>query len=128
MANEITINISGTLSNSPLQRTFVPAAAQITQVTKRRAGSAQSLTSAWEAVALGDLTAGYVFLTNLDDTFSVDFGPLEAGSGGDGVLCGTLRPSDPPALIPVPSGVTLMVRASGGSGATATVDIEAWSQ
>lgn len=134
MANEITITVRGSLNNSTgtgasrLNRTYEPGTASITQVTKKRGGHGQALTASWEAVDLGDVTAGYAFLQNSDATYNVDYGPLEAGSGGEGVLLGTIRPGDPPVLIPVPAGVTIMVRASGGSGATADVDVECWSQ
>lgn len=133
MSNEITITVSGSLANSsgsgssPLNRTYTHGAAQIDQATKKRAGSSQDLTASWEAVGVGDITSGYVFLLNMDATYSVDYGPLEEGSGGDGVLLGSMAPGDPPALIQLPAGVTIMARASGGSGATATVDVEVWS-
>lgn len=134
MSDEIQITVSGQLSNtsgtgsSPLNRTYSHGVAQIDQTTKRRAGYTQVLTDSWEVISLGDVTAGYLFLLNTDATFNVDIGPDDAGSGTTGVLFGTIRPGDPPALIPIPSGVTVCARASGGSGATASVDVEIWSQ
>lgn len=133
MTSEIRITVSGTLANSsgtgsaPLNRQFSHGTATIDQATKKRAGSSQALTSSWEAVVTGDVTSGYVFLLNTDATYNVDVGPLEAGSGGAGVLLATLKPGDPPMLFDKPATVTIMARASGGSSATATVDVEVWS-
>ena len=133
MSNEISITVTGVLSNtsgagsSPLKRTYTHGTAQMDQATKKRSGESQGLSSSWEAIDLGDLTSGYVFLLNIDATFNVDFGPQDPGSGGDGILLATMRPGDPPALIQLAAGVTIMARASGGSGATATVDVEVWS-
>ena len=62
MSNEIKITVVGELSNTspsgsaPLKRTFTHGTAQINQVTKKRAGESQGLTTSWEAIDLGDLT------------------------------------------------------------------------
>ena len=124
MANEITISVSGSLINGNLKRSYAPGAAQMDQAAKKRSGHSQDLTTSWEAVDLGDVTEGYMFLTNLDGTNAVEFGPLEAGSGGDGVAFGTIAPGDPPQFNHLKSGVTPMVKAAAG---TATVDVEIWS-
>ena len=124
MADEITITISGSLVNGLLKRTYAPGAAQVDQAAKKRSGHSQDLTTSWEAVDLEDVTTGFVFLTNLDATNAVEFGPLEAGSGGDGLSFGILAAGDPPACFHLKTGVTLMVKAAA---ATATVDVECWS-
>lgn len=134
MSDEITITVSGVLANTSgtgsmaLNRTFAPGTAEVDQAAKKRAGESQGLTTSWETVDVGDITSGFVFLTNLDATYTVDYGTLDAGSGGGSTLVGTMAVGDPPALLHLTSGVTYMVRASGGSGATATVDVECWSK
>jgi hypothetical protein len=133
MSGEIKITVSGTLANgsgaSALKRSYGPLTATINQATKARAGTSQLLADSWELLDLGDLASSecYVYLSNLDATYNVEYGPLEEGSGGDGVLLGVIEPGDPPAIIHKQAAVSIMVRSAGGSGATARVDSEAWS-
>jgi len=134
MSDEITITVSGNLNNAtgsgstPLYDTFSHGSAQVDQATKKKGGDSQGLTASWEEVVTGDVTSGFVFLTNLDATYNVDYGPQQTGSAGEGEIAGTILPGDPPALLHLAAGITYMARASGGSGATATVDVTCWSR
>lgn len=132
MTQEITVTISARLKHdsddgTSLSRNFNPGSIQIDQTTARRAGHTQALTATPEVVDTGDITEGYVFLTNLDETYNVDYGPQDEGSGNALVEMGTLDPADPPAFFHLKNGITLMAVAAGGSGATADLDIEVWS-
>jgi hypothetical protein len=125
--SHITISKSAQLNNSPLVRQFNPSAYSADQSTKRRSGQTQSLTTSWENIEFGDVTSGYVFMSNLDATYTVDLGALEPGSGGSTVQFASIPPGGSPPDFHVPSGVTLQARASGGSSATADLDVEIWS-
>lgn len=75
MANEITLTISGTLTNGNLKDQFQPGAVQITQAVARIHSSVVNAATTAEALVLGDITdVGYAFFRNLDATNFVHIG------------------------------------------------------
>lgn len=111
MANEISITISGTLTNGSLKRTFTPGSFNVTQTTAGCHSSLVSMTTAIEQLSKGDVaTFGYCFLTNIDATNEVIYGPHSTTL----VEFGRLK-SGESAAIRVQSGTTIAVRSSAGT-------------
>lgn len=131
----ISYSIQGTLYNTDgtgstaLRDTFGPFTISRTQITKTRGGQPQGLTETWETIDLGELSTLKcdVMFANLDATYTIDIGVLTEGSGGTEVQFGLIDAGGLTPLFTKPAGVYLVARASGGSGATATLDVHAWS-
>jgi hypothetical protein len=93
MANEITIALNVQVLNGYMRSTFQPGQIQAEQSAVGRAGHAQSIGTSAEVVDLGDISAnGLLILRNLDTTNYITYGPQEAGSGGDMVTFGKIKP------------------------------------
>lgn len=123
MSNEIKISLGMVVENGSLKRTINPGLIQVDQAVARRAGHAQTIGAAEEVVDTGDLaTLGYCYLRNLDDTYSIDYGPDSGGSAGTMVAFGTLEPGEI-ALLRLKAGITIKAQATGGSGASADLDV-----
>lgn len=118
MANEITINISGTLSNGSLADTFSDSD-QITQTTQGASQGVVSVTTSEADLSLGSVASGLIILKNLDATNYVKYGPK---SGGAMIEFGRLEPGQV-NLVRLPSGVTLRWIANS---ATCKVLFKAW--
>lgn len=81
MANEITVQIYGTLVNGNLRETFNNGPLQFTQTTAGSYSSTVVVGTAEEVILTGDIaTLGYLFLINLDATNYVRVGPQSLGA------------------------------------------------
>jgi hypothetical protein len=81
MANEISLNVSLTLTNGYQKESISPGQILITQAAIGRAGGIFSIGTSEEDLTLPDIsTLGYAYFRNLDTTNFVDFGPKSGGS------------------------------------------------
>ncbi len=122
MANEITINISASLTNPAsvsgstpqLKDQFAPGSLKFNQATQLLWSEAVTLTAAADTAITftGVTTNGWLVLQNLDTTNFVNWGPNNAGAilsigrlvANGGVACFQLEP-----------GVTLRMKADTGN-------------
>lgn len=108
MANEITITISGSLTNGNLKDSFTPGQIQVTQTTARMHGSVVNAATTAEILVLGDITdVGYAFFRNLDGTNWVHIGV--GTTGGIAPLVKLLAGQI--CCMPLTTGSTFMVEA-----------------
>lgn len=119
MANEIQLQINATLSNGLLSDS-VQKTAQITQSTKDKFDHVFSVTTSEGALTLTVGTLGYAFITNLDSTNYVKYGP---DSGGSMVVLGKLKATEMAAIRLYP-GITLRMQADT---ATCLVRVQIWN-
>lgn len=108
MANEISITISGSLTNGNLKDSFTPGQIQVTQTTARIHSSVVAAATTAEVLVLGDITdVGYAFFRNLDATNWVHIGV--GTTGGIAPMVKLL--AGQPCLMPLTTGSTFMVEA-----------------
>lgn len=124
MANEIILNLYAKLDNSYLKDEFAPGQITVTQTTCGRAGHAQELTISEEVIDFGDVTTpGYCCLRNLDDTWTIEWGPDVTGALA---VAGELGPGEV-AVFRVGSSTVLRARVAGGTTEdTALLDVHLW--
>lgn len=81
MTNEISLNVVGTIVNGTFRDEFRPGGVQITQTTLLAVGGVQSIGTAAEALAVGDVaTLGVAFFRNCDATNFVTVGTYVAAT------------------------------------------------
>jgi len=128
MSDEIILNLYARLTNGHLADEFKPGQISVTQTTIGRGGYTQKFTTAEDVIDFGDIvTPGYCCLRNLDDTWSIEYGPETAtGTAGDMVVCGELGPGEV-AIFRVGASAVLRGQVAGGTTtATVMLDIHVW--
>lgn len=119
MANEITLNVSATLNNGNLKRSFAPGQKLVTQTTKGAWAAVVSVGTSTETLSFGDVaTEGYIMLVNLDPTNFVLYGPDSTGQ----IDFGKLFPGEI-ALFRLKPGITFKWKADTGA---CKVAVELW--
>lgn len=122
MANELKVNVGATLTNGSLKETFAPGTQSITQTTQGSHAPTVSVGTSEEDLSVGDVgTLGWLFLTNLDSTNYVTYGPK---SGGSMVAFGRIRAGESVALRLEP-GITLRLQANTGACKVKVILLEA---
>ena len=112
MANEISLNVIGTIINGTFRDDFRPAGVQITQTVLFFAGGVQSIGTSEEAIAIGDIaTLGMAFFQNCDATNFVTVGTFVAATYYPAVK---LKAGEVAALRLV-SGLTYYAKADGAA-------------
>ena len=128
MANEITINISAQLQNPSTASTgglrdqFTPGALKFTQATAAKSDQVVTTSVSDTAVTVTGLSSGsygWLMLSNLDSTNSVDWGPTVAGAIAP---IGTLGPGGG-AIIQMKANAALRLQAAAG---TPKVRVQIW--
>jgi len=111
MADELRIQASIQLNNGAMKIPQLGGAFTVDQATAE-AGTPGllELSTSWEDVAFGDLTAAWVFVKNLDDTDDVAIG---VNPGTEAEL-GRLSPGEW-CVLPLSSGTTLCLKASANT-------------
>ena len=83
MANEITVTAGLRVLNGNLSFNTNAGAQQADQTTARGGGPGTvTVGTTQESIAFGDISPGYVFMQNLDDTNFVKFGTVTGDLGG----------------------------------------------
>lgn len=81
MASELTVTIQATLINGGYKETVNPGQQSITQAAIGGYGGVVSVGTSEEDLSTGDVsTLGWLFITNLDSTNYVIYGPKSGGS------------------------------------------------
>jgi hypothetical protein len=112
MANEITLNLSWTLTKSNHKDSFQPGTKSITQTGVGAHCPVVSVGTSEEDLTVGDIsTLGWLTLQNLDATNYVQWGPK---SGGAMVAVGRLKPGEI-AHLRLEPGITLRWIANTGA-------------
>lgn len=119
MANEINIQISASLVNGGLVDN-VAAVKQISQATQEKFDRVFTVATSDGALTISLTTLGVAFLTNLDATNFVTYGPESAGAM---IGLGKLKPGETHALRLKP-GITLRMQADTAS---CRVGVKVWS-
>lgn len=109
MANEITMQITFSVTNGNFVDTFDSTLRNVDQAMAGRGGYAQDIGTTEEVIDLGDVsTNGYCILTNLDAANYVEWGPESAGAM---VTMGKLK-SGEYAIFRMAPGVVLRAKAN----------------
>ena len=109
MANEIGINIVGTLNNGAVKDKLDTGNITRTQINANKFQNVQLIGTSEEAITFGDLVSpGEVVMRNIDPTNYVTYGPEYSGAMR---VLGRLIPLGPEQHIYLESGVTLKMKA-----------------
>jgi len=115
MANEIAIQLSVRVQNGSFLDQFTPGQVLVDQASIGRGGYTQSIGTSEGVVNFGDITtAGWLALRNLDDTFSIQYGPTLDGAM---VVFGRLRAGEV-ALLRLEPGIVMRAKAVAEDTAT----------
>jgi hypothetical protein len=131
MADEIVINSSIYVTNGYSKRSFAPGQILVDQNNQGRGGHEQLISASEETILdFGDIvTEGWAAFRNLDDTFSIVWGPSDGGTSGAMVELGKMKAGEPAGPIRLYPGVVIMAQAISEDTTAAEdcrLDVNVW--